>query len=457
MRTREMAWDVPVLPPAEVLVVGGGPAGIAAATAAARNGAETVLVERYGFLGGAATAALVGPFMTNYDAQGQRPVVGGLFRELVDRMIALGGAVDPADARAGTAYASFIELGHDHVTPFDAEALKFAAMEMVIEAGVKHRLHTCFVDALIADDEVEGIVVADKGGLSVLEAALTIDATGDGDVAARAGADFTKGRESDGRMMPATLFFRLGNVDDAALSEWMREHSLIHPGERLFECIVREARQRGEFDIPREHVNVYLEPRTGDYRVNTTRLHDIDGTDPADLSRAEAEGRRQVMKLMRFFREECPGFRDAVLLETGAQVGIRETRHITGDYVLTGRDVLSGARFPDAIARYAFPIDIHDPTGTRGVLQGLQGSAPYYEIPYRCLTPAGVERLLVAGRQISATHEAAGSARVMPACYATGQAAGTAAALALRAGAAPREIDTEHLRAVLLSQGAILD
>ena len=395
--------------------------------------------------------------MTNYDAQGQRPVVGGLFRELVDRMIPLGGAVDPADARAGSAYASFIVLGHDHVTPFDVEALKFVAMEMVVEAGVKLMLHTRFVDALTARDAVEGIVIADKGGLSLLEADLTIDATGDGDVAARSGADFTKGRESDGKMMPATLFFRLGNVDDAAVQEWMREHSLIHPGERLFECIVREARQRGEFGIPREHVNVYRDPRAGDYHVNTTRVHDIDGTDPADLSRAEVEGRRQVMKLVRFLREECPGFSHAVLLETGSQVGIRETRHITGDYVLTGMDVLSGARFPDAIARYAFPIDIHDPTGTRGVLQGLQDGRPFYEIPYRCLTPAGVERLLLAGRPISAAHDAAGSARVMPACFATGQAAGTAAALAVRSGVALREIDTDHLRSVLLSQRAILE
>ena len=202
---------------------------------------------------------------------------------------------------------------------------------------------------------------------------------------------------------------------------------------------------------------MYREPRPGEYRVNTTRLHDVDGTDPQHLSRAELEGRRQVGEVIRFLREYCPGCEQVQLLETAAQIGIRETRHIVGEYVLNGGDVLRGARFDDAIARCAYPIDIHDPAGTRGSLRGPQESgANFYDIPYRCLLPLGVADLMVAGRCISATHEGAASARVIPPCYATGQAAGTAAALSVEEGASPRKLSPQRLREALRADGAIV-
>jgi len=455
-KSRRVTWDAPLHPACDVLVVGGGSAGIAAAMASARNGARTTLVEKYGFLGGTATAGMVGPFMTSYSADGSEPVIGGIFREVVDRMVAMGGAVDPAETQAGEKWAAYITTGHAHVTPFHPESLKLAAMELTVGAGVRLMLHTAFVD--VTRDEpgadISGIVVLTKAGLAVLPATVIVDCSGDGDVAVKAGAPFTVGR-ADGKMMPATMFFRIGNVDDAKVEAFAREHQVLHPGERLFECIVREARERNAFPIPREWINIYREPESGVWRANVSRLHDIDGTNPEHLTRAEVEGRRQVLAIVDFMRAHCPGLEQIRLLETAAEIGIRETRHILGEYVLTGEDVLQGARFPDAIARCAYPIDIHDPQGTRGTLLGLAQSG-YYEIPYRCLVPRGVERLLVAGRCLSATHEGAASARVIPPVYAMGQAAGTAAALSVREGIAPRALSGERLRGLLRQQGAIV-
>ena len=482
----QLTWDVPIIEGTDVLVIGGGSAGIAAATAAARNGARTTLVEKYGFLGGTSTAGMVGPFMTAYSADGTEQVIGGIFQEIVDRMAALGGAVDPSRTKAGEKWAAFIKLGHANVTPFHPDALKVTAMEMVTEAGVKLMLHTAFVDIVAAGNDGErqgttgessrftfhvsritGVVVLTKSGLGVITSKVVVDCSADADVAAKAGVPTVKGRESDGKMMPATMFFRIGNVDDEKVEAWVREHERTHPGERLYECVVREARAKGEFPIPREWINIYREPEPGVWRVNCTRLLDVDGTNPDDLTRAEVEGRRQVMALFQFMRERCVGLENIRLLDIASQIGIRETRRIIGEYVLTADDVVQGRHFDDAIARCSYPIDIHDPQGTRGKLIGMGGedkphrtvardAPPYYEIPYRCLVPLQVDNLLVAGRCLSATHEAAASARVIPPVYAMGQAAGTAAAICAKEGIAPRELDGRKLREVLRGQGAIV-
>lgn len=452
--TITQTWDIPLRENVDVAVIGGGSAGVAAATAAARNGASTVLVERYGFLGGTSTAGMVGPFMTSYTPDGKRQLVAGIFQEVIDKMVSMGGAVDPATTEPGSAWASFIELGHANVTPFNVEALKMAALETVCGAGARIRFHTSFVDVVMQDNRIADIIILDKAGLGLLRPKTVIDTSGDGDISAKAGAPFEVGRKADGKMMPVTLFLTIGNVDDERVTAWMREHEKLHPGERLFECIVKEARERGKWTLEREFLNLYREPTPGQWKVNTTRVQNVDGTNPDDLSRAEIESRRQAWELIKFFRSHCPGLENAQLLATGTQVGVRETRHILGDYVLNGQDVLQGHKFDDSIAQCSYPIDIHDPQGPRGRLEGIQ--ADHYEIPYRCLVPRQVENLLVAGRPISADHEGAASARVIPPCYATGQAAGTAASLALQQGVTPRNVDIARLRQTLREQGAIV-
>ncbi len=451
MQTIDYSQRVPITDEAEVIVVGGGPAGIGAAVAAARNGARTLLVERYGFLGGMATAGLVGPFMTCYDIGGHEPIIEGIFKELVDRMVSMGAAVDPADVRGFSAFGGYHRYGHEHTTPFDPEALKLVAQEMVLEAGAELKLHSFFVDVIVQGDRIGQIILAGKSGLEALAADIVIDATGDGDVAARSGAPFEKGRPSDGGLQPASLFFRVGNVDDDAVQEYVE----AHPEDEDFSALIRRAAAESGFSHTKDHVTLFRTPRPGEWWLNFSRIHGVDATESEQMTQAEIEGRRQVVHLLEFLRDYVPGFSAAYLLDTGAQVGVRETRRIMGEYVLTADDVFAARQFDDAIARVSFPIDIHDVTGGGGYFQGPKDGA-YYTIPYRCLVPRYVEQLLVAGRCISATHEAHGSLRVMPPCFATGQAAGTAAALALEMDVAPRHADVGLLRRTLADQAALV-
>ena len=447
---------VPVTKESEVIVVGGGPAGIGAAIASARNGAKTILVEQYGFLGGMATAGLVGPFMTSYGIDGKEPIIKGIFRELVERMVALGAAIDPAQVDGFSAYGGYHKYGHEHVTPFDPEGLKYVAQEMCVQAGVELKLHRFFLDALVealpqGGSRVTGVIVAGKSGLEAFRGEIVIDTTGDADVAARSGAPYEQGRKEDGRVQPVSLFFRVGNVDDAAVQAYMDDH----PEDESFRNIVAEAMQRGEFAHTKNWFTMFRTPRPGMWWANVSRVHNIDATDAEQLTRAEIEGHRQVLYLVDFMRRRLPGFANCALIDTGAQIGVRETRRIVGEYVLTADDVFQARRFEDGIARVSFPIDIHDPAGGGGFFEGPR-DGPYYTIPYRCLVPLQVENLLVAGRPISATHEAHGSLRVMPPCFATGQAAGTAAALALETDVAPRQVNVKLLRDSLIQQGALV-
>ncbi len=447
--------DLPIARQTDVLVIGGGPAGIGAAVAAARTGARTLLVERYGFLGGNATASLVGPFMTSFSNDGKRQIIGGVFDELVRRMEQVGGAIHPEKVRAGSAESGYIAFGHDHVTPFDPEVLKVVAADMVVEAGGGLLLHTSFVDPLVNDGGVQGAIVHNKGGLQVLRANQVVDCSADADVAYRAGAPTTKGRAADGKMQPMTMFFIIEDVDDAAVDAYVATHP--EDQGKLFHTLVEEAKARGEFPIPRDKIGIYRSPEPGVWRVNTTRLLGLDGTNPEDLTRAEIEGRKQVFALLQFMRARCPGLEHVKLREIAAQVGVRETRRIVGEYVLTAEDLAAGRHFDDVIALAGYPVDIHPVDGAGSGLRTDLATADVYEIPYRSLVPLHMENLLVAGRCLSATHEAAGAVRVMPPCFAMGQAAGTAAALAAERGISPRRVDVPELQSELRKHGAILD
>jgi FAD dependent oxidoreductase len=442
----------------DTLIIGGGNAGCAAALAAARCGARTLLVERYGFLGGTATASMVGPWMTFHS--GDERIVGGIAQEIVERLVARGAS--PGHIRDASDYVATI-------TPFDPEVHKALLFEMMREAGVDLLLHAYFLDALLdVHGGVVGARVATVAGVRELEAAVTIDASADAYVAASAGVGVQKGDER-GRVQPASLMFRLSHVNLDETAAYARQYpdqvrTRLTAEERNAAALTavaglydlwEQARASGEVHVPRELVSFFATPYPDEVTVNMTRVVDIDPLDPDDLTRAEVEARAQVTELVAFFRRSVPGFANARLAATAAQIGIRESRRIVGEYTLTRDDVLNARTFPDAVARSAYPIDIHNPSGSGTTTHRLApGSA--YEIPYRCLVPQRVDNLLVAGRCISTTHEALASTRLTPTVMTLGQAAGTAAALAVESGVVPRLIDTSALRERLIADGVDL-
>jgi hypothetical protein len=441
----------------DVLVVGGGNAGCAAAIAAARHGARTLLVERYGFLGGTATASMVGPWMTFHS--GDDRIVGGIAQEMVERLMRKGAS--PGHVRDSSDYVATI-------TPFDPEVHKALLFEMMREAGVALILHAYVLNAQVDGDVVRGASFATVGGIRSYGGRVVIDATADAIVAASAGVPTQQGDER-GRVQPASLMFRLSHVDLAALSTYLRAHpdqmrTSLKAHERTAPALTavaglhalwERASKDGLVDIPREVVSFFISPYPDEVTVNMTRVVDIDPLDPGDLTRAEIDARLQVMQLLEFFRERVPGFENARLAATGTQVGIRESRRIVGRYTLTAQDVLEARRFDDAVARSAYPIDIHNPSGSGTTTRRL-APGQSYEIPYRCLVPANREQLLVAGRCISTTHEALASTRLTPTVMTLGQAAGTAAALARARRVRVAEIDTAELRAQLIADGVDL-
>lgn len=445
--------EAPVRDEVDVLVVGGGPAGIAAAIASARVGARTMLAERYGFLGGNLTAGLVGPCMTSYSLDGSQQLIRGVFEDMVERLEKMGAALHPSKVPAGSPYSGFIEYGHDKVTPFHHEAVKAVAADMCIEAGVELLLHTFAIDALLDGDRVTGVVFASKSGVEAVKAKVVVDCSADGDVAARAGVPFDMGRDEDGLTQPMTLFFRVGGVDDERVGQYVRENDDEF---RPFAKLIEKARERGEFTIPRRGVGMYKTLEKGVWRINTTRVLRRLGTDASDLTKAEIEGRHQVTELMTFFRTWLPGFEDSFLIDTATQIGVRETRRIHGEYTLTLDDLATGRDFDDVIALCGYPVDIHSPTDAGGGVDGSLATANAYQIPYRCLVPVERDQILVAGRCVSATHEALGAIRVMPPAFAMGQAAGAAAALSIELGTTPRAVPIPQLQRELLQEGAYL-
>jgi glycine/D-amino acid oxidase-like deaminating enzyme len=442
----------------DVLVIGGGNAGCAAALAAARHGARVLLIERYGFLGGTATASMVGPWMTFHS--GSDRIVGGIAQEIVERLVRRGGS--PGHIVDSSDYVPTI-------TPFDPEMHKALLFEMMRESGVALLLHAYVLDALLDErGAVSGARFATVAGRREYRARVTIDATADAYVAASAGVETQQGDER-GRVQPATLMFRLSHVDLEATAAYARERpeqvrSSLAPEDRnagaltavagLYE-LWNAARERGEVHVPRELVSFFATPYADEVTVNMTRVVDVDPLDPDDLTRAEVEARGQVTELLAFFRANVPGFANARIAATATQIGIRESRRIVGAYTLTRDDVLEGRTFPDAIARSAYPIDLHNPSGSGTTTHRLAPGVAY-EIPYRCLVPRIVEGLLVAGRCISTTHEALASTRLTPTVMTLGQAAGTAAALAVAEHVPVRSVDLDALHARLVRDGVPL-
>jgi len=447
MHLTESAREVPVVGEYDVVVLGGGPAGILAAASAARHGASCLLVERYGFLGGMGTAAGVTNFCgLHANVHGDiRQVVHGMTGELLDRMRALDGLNEP-----------HLVLGKIHAQAYDMSAFKCAADGLLLADGVELLFHALGV-GVVADENkrIGAVLLETKSGRCAVRGRMFIDCSGDGDVASWAGAPMEKGDHA-GHLLYPTLMFRVGNVDAARAGDaW-----------RTIPDLMDAAEASGEFKFPRRGAIVRRQKRGYEWRVNVTQMRNADGsatdgTDMRSLSAGEIEGRRQVIDYLRFLRAKVPGFEGAYALEIAPQLGIRETRRLVGEYMLTAEDVLRCADFDDSIGVNGWPLEIHVAGDVQWVWPLIPESRGFNHLPYRMLLPrrssaGGVENLLVAGRCASMTHEGQSAARVSGGCFVMGQAAGTAAALALRRGSSPHDLPAELLQKALRAQGAYL-
>ncbi len=464
---------VPVLAEVDVLVVGGGTAGVAAAIAAARAGARTMVAEAGSCLGGTMTAGLIDGALsfTRFSYRAGREVKGVL-AELIARMRDIDGmgrrvhGSQNLDFAGGQFPESILRQTQRH----DPELMKIVLVQMLEEAGVRVLLH-CPVDEVLRDgDRVTGAILATKAGRRAVLAKVTVDATGDGDVAAFAGAEFEVGHSADGHCETISLIFRLGGID---------ESRFVITGDVWFDAAER-ATAAGELHLPeyatkeRTPYNlVSMRPaRTNDagiWVVNVDMAAQVDATDPWQLSAAQNSCLKGVWEYIQFLRKYIPGCEGAYLIDTAELLGVRDTRRIVGDYVLTWREMGAGRKFSDAIASTAIIIDLHDhllatredeptPRHLWSAARKPFGPPPgdWYDIPYRCLLPKGLEGLVVSGRCISTDYETVGSTRLMPVCMQTGQAAGVAAALAVRDGVGLRQLEVSKLQHELLQQGADL-
>jgi len=401
----------------DVLVCGGGPSGVAAAVAAARGGARTLIIERYGRLGGAAVTSLVNPLM--------------------------GGSTTP--------------LMHEIVSRFekincgDWETLDLVYADLVEEAGAEILLHTWVFDVMKEGDKVVGVRVLTKEGLLSIRARVTVDATADGDVAFGAGAAFEQGREGDGLLQPMTIMYRLGGVDKSrGLLCGSEEESHVRtvPG-GTWHDVTRAACAAGELPANVTVVRLYESPRPGERIVNATQVNYVDGTKVADLTRAELEGRRQARVIAAFVRKYAPGYEESYISHMPQAVGVRETRRFLGVEYLKREDLVSGRRWESAVVRDAnFVIDIHNPAGG-GQAHGFAEKVRPYDIPYGCLVPRSVDGLLLAGRCISGSHDAHASYRVQRITMSIGAAAGAAAAIAVKQGVRPRDVKSLDVQVAL--------
>lgn len=418
----------------DVVVVGAGSAGSSSAICAARLGARTLLIDRLPFLGGTSTAVLDTFYAFYTPGEKARRVVGGIGWEVADRLKQQGMAFErPNTYGAGTG------------VTYDQEVLKVLWEQLAEDAGVEVLLHTWMTGVQQRDGRATGIRVWNKGGESFIEAAVLIDASGDADLCAMAGVPYDDARSTPNLQSLSTIF-RVANVDV--------ETAASLPKSELWR-MMRRAAESGEYRLPRLEGSWHRTPHPGVITVHMTRIPNVDATDPDQLTHAEVEGRRQVREYHRFLRDLVPGFEQSVLVATSPAIGVRESRRVIGDYRLTRDDVLHACRFPDEVALCGAPIEDHAAGPDTRWTYVPQGGV--YGIPYRCLLPARVEGMLVAGRCFSATHDAHASARSMATCMAMGQAAGTAAALAAAAKGTPRQLDVATLRERLGKDGALLD
>jgi len=448
----------------DIIIVGGGISGSLAGISAARNGADVLVVEQEGYLGGMLTAAGVGPMMSFH--AGDVQIIKGLADELITRLYSKGKSTGHIFDTTG-----YVPT----VTPFDAEAMKRELETMLLESGGTVLYHTMLADVQTQDSKIVGITVCNKQGLVNFQAKVFIDATGDADLSAWAGVACVKGRASDGLCQPMTLNMKFTNVAIDKVKAFVKENpeqfsrinnhiEIIDKSSRLsiggFEGLFKDAVDEGRITFKRSTDVLFFETNNeGEVIVNTTRVINCDPTNPVDLTKAEIEGRRQASELEQFFINCVPGFEHASFVVSGPRIGVRSSRQIIGLYTLTKNDIIECKKFEDRIAYCAYPVDVHPPEGiapakteNEYIPRGFS-----FTIPYRSLINSSIDNLITVGRCISATYEAQGAIRTTPTVGAIGQAGGAAASIAVKLEIPVSKVPIEKLHDLLISQGAYMN
>lgn len=430
----EPAKEIPVKAEVDVLVVGAGPAGFSAAINAARQGVKTMLIEQSGDVGGVATTGLMSHWTGN--------TKGGFYEELLERSSDFNNKLE--DLGQNGTYRQII----------NPERLKTVMLEMLAEAGVILQLYTFASGAIVEKDSIKGVITEGKSGREAILSKIIIDASGDGDVAHKAGAPFIKGREGDGKMQPMTLMFKVAGVDTSRA---------VFPGgfEDNIEIPKGFIQDLGKENIPYPagHVLLYRTSLPGVVTCNMTNCIGVDGTKTEDLTHATYVCRSQIQYIIDFLRNNVPGFENCFHIASASSMGVRETRHFIGEYTLTKEDILNARVFEDWVVTKAhFNFDVHNITGSGLDATGAQKQfkqSKGYTIPYGCFVPKKIDNLLLAGRNISGTHLAHSNYRVMPICANMGQAVGIAAALCAKENILPRKLEVKKIQKILLEQGVM--
>lgn len=411
----------------DVVVLGGGPSGVCAAIEAARLGQKVLIVEETGMLGGMATSGLVGPLMTSYDREGNECVVGGLYREIVDRLSSCCAAIPPENTDAPSIHTSFIGNYHRRVTPFDAFMLQIVLDDLVKEAGAQMLLYTRFVDCICDNGAIKSVVLSALEGLICVSAKVFIDCTGKADVAALAGVNTYKGDEESNTPQPGTLMFEVENVDDMRFS----------------------AR-------PKRPVKAYRMPEKGRYKVNHYHVFGVDAANSESMTQSHCKARKQVLDAYNVLRNETEGFENSKITQVASVLGVRECRHIEGIYKIKVEDIENGTKFDDRIAVYGYGMDVHPRKDEEYVNFKIESAIKYY-IPYTSMVAKECCNLIVAGKTISCESQAAGGLRCMPCAMAMGQAAGVAADIAVKNNVSTYMVNIAEIQKVLVEHKAIID
>ncbi|WP_432667187.1 FAD-dependent oxidoreductase [Wukongibacter baidiensis] len=435
---KEKGREIPIIDELDVVVVGGGPAGVAAAVTASEQGMKTLIIEKNGFFGGAnvsGNSGTIGGLYSSTEEGELEQIVFGFAGRFADKLREKGGLIGP------------VRFGHTALAPHDPFVWKETADQFIKNANVKVLFHTYFVDVIMEENKIVGIIIENKDGRSAIMGKIFIDASGDGDVAARAGAPYVYGK--DGFIQAMTMTFRMGNVDWNKASKYSLEDIWKK---------VSEAEKTGQYNLPRKHPFIFPTPKQDQALMNSTAIIAPDDrvlypTKADDLTFAEIAGREQIREYERFAKDYLEGFEDAYIFDNGNEIGIRQSRTIVGEYTLKNEDVVNAKKFDTAIARSAWPIEMHG--GSKGV-KVVNLDDDYYEIPFEVMLPKDIEGVMTVGRCISAEHEALASCRVVAQCFEEGLAAGIAAAMCVKENIEPRQVDIQKVRETMIANGSVL-